>query len=56
MKNDKLNYGIILFGDIKIEGTVSWWVFSSNNNTVNLIIDGVEYKTDSRNVLLMHRD
>ena len=51
-----LNYGIILFGDLRIEGKVEFWEFPCNNGTVNVKIDGQWYKTDSKNVLLMHKD
>lgn len=51
-----LNYGIILLGDLKIEGIVDYWEFSTSDGTVNVQIDGTWYKTDSTNILLMHKD
>ena len=53
-KND-LNYGIIVFDDIRIEGEVTGWEYP-NNGSVNVTIDGIIYKTGVNNLLLMHKD
>ena len=50
-----LNYGIIVFDDIRIEGEVTDWEFL-NNGTANVEIDGIKYKTGVNNILLMHKD
>ena len=51
-----LNYGIIVFDSIRIEGEITFWEYMSCNNTVNLVLNGVRYKVDASNVLLMHKD
>lgn len=50
-----LNYGIIVFDDIRIEGEITDWEFL-NNGTGNVEIDGIKYKTGVNNILLMHKD
>lgn len=51
----KLNYAIILFGDMKIEGWVDEWL-CRDNFTTNVRIEGTWYKTGSNNVLLMYKE
>ena len=53
--DQRLNYGIILFGDIRIAGWVTEWDYP-NNGSVNVVIDGVRYKTGVNNLLLKHKE
>ena len=38
-----LNYGIIVFDSIRIEGKITFWEYMSCNDTVNLVLNGVRY-------------
>lgn len=50
-----LNWGIIIFGDIRIEGHVDFWEYM-NNGSVNVVMDGTRYKVGANKILLMHKE
>lgn len=52
----KINYAIIIFGDMKIEGFTMDWSISDSTTATIMFEDGNSYKTGVSNVLLMHKD
>lgn len=47
----KCKYVSILFGDMIIEGTCTYWNTCQNDSLIRLIIDGKQYITSVNNVL-----
>ena len=54
--DQRLNYAIILLGEIRIEGWVDDYDCVMNYPGCIVIIDGVKYRTSINNVLLMHKE
>lgn len=52
-KSDDINYGIIYFGDSKIQGKVTTYKYLEND-IIDLILNDKRYITSISNVLLMH--
>ena len=52
----KINYAIILFGGMKIEGFTKDWSVSETTTATIVFEDGNTYKTSVANVLLMYKE
>lgn len=50
-----LNWGIIIFGNIRITGPVDHYDYL-NNGTVDVVINGVRYRVGANNILLKHKE
>lgn len=52
----KINYAIILFGDMKFEGFIKDYSIRDNTEATIVFEDEIIYKTSVINVLLMHKE
>lgn len=49
----EFNYAFIILGNITIDGWIDWYDYYTD--TINIVIDGIKYRTAKCNVLLMYK-